>query len=205
MLIGSGTHMLFLNAELGPNDDGRSAALHSYYIMDLAGMVDGSLCCVLSLDGSTPGAARESVPDVSPAGNEAAGQGMSVANASPSCHLGPPARCLRLGWVLVDAWLSLQFVPNAWRLLCNMELNPTWCLLLDTVMGSLMLLLAVGLMIWSAFLPEYVEGVQFCIPGLVMVCCCTCRGALLLVPLQDMLVYAGAPLLSKWVGVAIDY
>ncbi|GMH29911.1 hypothetical protein Nepgr_031754 [Nepenthes gracilis] len=37
-------------------------------------------------------AARESVPDVSPAGNEAAGQGMLVANASPSCHLGPHAR-----------------------------------------------------------------------------------------------------------------
>ncbi|GMH22906.1 hypothetical protein Nepgr_024749 [Nepenthes gracilis] len=37
-------------------------------------------------------AARESFPDVSPAENEASGQGMSLcdANAYPSCHLGPP-------------------------------------------------------------------------------------------------------------------
>ncbi|GMH19856.1 hypothetical protein Nepgr_021697 [Nepenthes gracilis] len=70
MPIGSSTHLLFLNAELGPNDDGRSAALcvsagllladvvHPIWRLVLEGMVDGSLCCVLSLDGRALGVVK---------------------------------------------------------------------------------------------------------------------------------------------------
>ncbi|GMH19258.1 hypothetical protein Nepgr_021099 [Nepenthes gracilis] len=51
-------------------------------------------CCLDQQLPCSTQAARESVPDGSSSGSEAAMQGMSLcgANASPNCHQGPPAR-----------------------------------------------------------------------------------------------------------------